>query len=160
MLRSPKDIACRFSRHFARHTVLALLAIALLLPYCVSAAGDQSEYLPLAVGNKWVLRSPAAKDAIVFEVIGEHNGSFDIRFDNPWIPSILRIRPMAQSYFLESVTVNGQAKTMPPGTIYWDFSARRGQVWENAIGKLDLMSREQHVNGRQRTFDKCIEFQE
>lgn len=156
-MRISKNYWLRFSVPYLRLALLAIV-ILLVLPSSNAAANGQSDYLPLAIGNKWSLSSE--KDRVVLEVIAEHNGSFDIRFDNSFIPSILRIRPAGEIYFLESVTVHGQTKTMPPGTIYWDFSARPGQTWDNAIGKLTAVSREKHVSGRQRVFDNCVEFRE
>lgn len=151
-------------RHLLGYSCVAtvvVLAAALALPtFCAAPQKGPAEYLHLSIGNKWVLRSPTAKDPIVFEVIAEQNGSYDVRFDNPWIPSIMRIRPIGQRYVLESLTVNGQQKPLPAATIYWDFGAGRGQTWQNAIGKLEVTSRDLRVKGRQRTFDNCIQFQE
>src|SRR5258708_5927472 len=49
---------------------------------------------------------------------------------------------------------------MPAGNVYWEFSGNRGQSWQNAIGKLDVVSRDQHVKAVQQTYDNCIQFQE
>jgi hypothetical protein len=155
-----KSIGGGFSKPSGRLIALAILALSGMLPSGLAGADGQSAYLPLTKGSRWVLRSPTDKDPIIFEVVAEHDGAYDVRFDNPWIPSILRIRPKGESYVLESLTVNGQTRAMPPGTIYWDFSARRGQSWQNAIGKLDVVSRDQRIKGRQQTFNNCIQFQE
>jgi hypothetical protein len=54
---------------------------------CFAADADNSQYLPLRVGKKWVLRSTAVGTPMVFEVIEKTDQGYRIRWDNPWNPA-------------------------------------------------------------------------
>jgi hypothetical protein len=102
---------------------------------CFAADADNSQYLPLRVGKKWVLRSTAVGTPMVFEVIEKTDRGYRIRWDNPWIPSILTIFPRGGKFYVSAVTMNNQSAAMPDGTLYWDFTAPKGAMWTNKIGR-------------------------
>lgn len=126
--------------------------------YAVSSSGG--EYLPLSVGNKWVLRSKTVATPITLEVTSKSGNDFDLRFENPWVTSVLTVQPNGGAITLTALSMGGQRAPMPAGTVYYDFSARNGQSWSNRIGKITLVSRDKTVTTSSRRYDHCIEIQE
>jgi hypothetical protein len=121
----------------------------------------EAGYLPLSVGRKWVLRSATVGVPVVLEVVDERQGVYTIRFDNPWINSVLRLRPQGDQYYLESVSMGGGPMApSPPNTLYYDLGAAKGATWKNSVGTLTVTTREKVVQGRQHTFNHCVQIRE
>jgi len=124
-----------------------------------AAASDPSDYLPLVAGQKWTLRSPAVGKPIILEVLSMHDNQFDVKFENPWINSVMTFQPQGGKYVLTALTMGGQSAP-PSSDVYYDFTARDGQSWKNHIGTLTLVSRSKTVRTRTRTYTNCAEIQE
>jgi hypothetical protein len=135
--------------------ILSILALA-----CFAGDSDSSQYLPLKVGKKWVLRSRAVGMPMVFEVIEKTADGYRVRWDNPWIPSELVIVPKGEKIYLSGLTMNGQSAPMPEGTLYWDFNAAKGAGWANKIGKMVVMARDNTVRTNDKTYTDVIEIRE
>jgi hypothetical protein len=140
--------------------VLLCFTVCAVVSACVGAEVDSSKYLPLKVGKKWVLRSPAVSTPMVFEVVEKVESGYRIRWDNPWIPSFLTIVPKGEKFYVSAVTMNGQSAAMPEGTLYWDFSAPKGTTWTNKIGTLTVVARDNVIRVNDKTYTGVIEIKE
>jgi len=138
-----------------RMAVLSLLVLASCRP-----PERQIHYLPLDPGRRWVLRSPASPTPIVLEVLAAKEGEARLRFDNPWIPSELRLLSRDGRVYLTGLTMNGQTAELPPGTLYWDTAAPEKHQWASSIGHYQVVSRHKRVRAMGRDFENCIEIEE
>ena len=136
------------------------LIVSILALACFGGEADNSQYLPLKVGKKWVLRSKAVGKPMVFEVVGRSGDGYRVRWDNPWIPSELTIVPKAGKFYISALTMNGQSAPMPEGTLYWDFTATKGAKWANKIGKIAVVARNKTVRADDKTYTDVIEIKE
>jgi hypothetical protein len=146
-------------------TMQALAVKVLLCIVCTltllrgAAASDPADYLPLIVGQKWTLRSPAVSTPVVLEVLSRHDDQFEVKFDNPWVNSVMTFQPQAGKYILTALTMGGQS-VPASNDVYYDFTVHDGQKWKNHIGTLTLISRSKTVRTRTRTYTNCVEIQE
>jgi len=62
------------------------LIVSILALVCFGGETDNSQYLPLKVGKKWVLRSKAVGKPMVVEVVGRNGDGYRVRWDNPLDP--------------------------------------------------------------------------
>jgi len=149
-------VSNRNGRRVVLFSIVLFVWLAVLLPRAAVA----QQYLPLNVGNRWVLNSSAVRTPVVFEVVSQHDGQFELRFDNPWMKSTLMLKPTGDGIAITAVTINGQQASMPPDTIYWDFSQPKGGAWSNAIGTMTVLHRDKTVRARGATYNNCIEIRE
>jgi hypothetical protein len=140
--------------------VVVLIALCTVALTGFAADADNSQYLPLRVGKKWVLRSTAVGTPMVFEVIEKTDQGYRIRWDNPWIPSILTIVPRGGKFYVSAVTMNNQSAAMPESTLYWDFTAPKGAMWTNKIGTMTVVARDNIVRVENKTYKDVIEIKE
>ncbi len=141
-------------------TVSRSLLAALTTAGLLAGSPAPEEYLPLAEGRKWTLRSPAAPTPVVFEVLGEQEGVYRVRFENPWMPSILFLRPQGGKYVLTALAVGGRTVPMPGEVVYFDLGAKQGATWSNAIGTMTVLSRTSVVKAGSRSFHDCVQIRE
>ncbi len=135
--------------------ILSVLALS-----CFAADTDNSQYLPLKVGKKWVLRTKAMSMPMVFEVVGKSGDGYRLRWDNPWIPSELTVVPKGGKIYISGLTMNGQSAPMPEGTVYWDFTAPKGAQWANKIGKMSVVARDNTLRTKEKSYTDVIEIKE
>lgn len=139
--------------------LLAFLTVCFVVAACFGAQ-DNSHYLPLKVGKKWVLRSNAVGTPMVFEVVEKTGDGYRIRWDNPWIPSFLTIVPKGGKFYVSAVTMGGQSSPMPADTLYWDFTANTGTKWSNKVGTLMVVARDKVIRVDNKTYTNVIEIKE
>lgn len=150
----------QFSRSLAVLLLTTIISGAAAPTPAYAATPGNDDYLPLAVGNKWVLRSRTVSTPIVLEVTGKSAEGYELKFDNPWISSVLTVQPAAGAVSLTALSMGGQRSAMPSGTVYYDFNVRDGQHWSNRIGTMTLVSRNKTVNASGRRYEHCVEIQE
>lgn len=117
-------------------------------------------YLPLDAGRWWSLRSPSSSKPILLGVLSAKAGDIRLRFDNPWIPSELRLNSREGRIYVTAVEMNGQTAGLPPNTLYWDTSAQEKQTWSSSIGHYKVVSRHKRVRAMGRDFENCLEIEE
>jgi hypothetical protein len=124
-----------------------------------SAAPQQAsrDYLPLAVGHRWELRSRAAGEPMVLEVIDREGNTFVVRWINPWIEATFRFQSRAGRMLLVGLDMGQGNAPIPEDTVYWDFSARRGQRWKTAIGAGEVSDGPLKVNTPAGDYGDAIE---
>jgi len=118
------------------------------------------EYLPLIQGNTWYLTSPISKKPVILSVIQKNGLVSGIKFDNPWFKSVMMLRKQDGKYLLTSLTISGNKINMPPDTKYFDFTAPKGTVWTNALGKLEVIDRNKTVVANGVTYKNSIQIRE
>jgi hypothetical protein len=131
-----------------RLAAIGLVALVWAFASCRAPYRDVN-YLPLDQGRRWVLRSPASSKPIVLEVLSAKAGDVQLRFDNPWISSDLRL-----------ISRGGRVYVVPPGTLYWDTTAQEKQTWSSPIGRYRVVSRHKKVRAMGRDFEDCLESEE
>jgi hypothetical protein len=122
----------------------------------VAQSSQGSDYLPLAVGNRWELALPAAPSPMVFEVTGRDGDSYVVRWDNPWIKATFRFRPTGDRVLMTGLDMGAGNAPMPAGTVYFDFGAREGGSWSNGLGRFTVVSRGERVNTPNGTYTDTI----
>src|SRR5580765_145481 len=105
----------------------------LLLPPILAQEPDS--YLPLAVGNKWVLRSPNQRKPAVFEVVGRDGSGFLLQSTTPWGSSRWALTDDGGKFFMTAYGngTSGPMMPMPDGPLYLDFTRAPGEKWSNAL---------------------------
>ncbi|MGH9936265.1 MAG: hypothetical protein ACREAM_08465 [Blastocatellia bacterium] len=127
------------------------------------AAGAQdagADYLPLAEGKRWVLRSKTTEAPVTFEVVGREAAAYRVNFDNPWVKSELLLVPRDRRVYLAEVNYGGQRREMRSETVYFDFTAPEGASWSNEIGTMKIVSRRKTVKTPGGAYQNCIQILE
>jgi len=120
-----------------------------------STAAAQSEYFPLAEGNRWELKFGGLSMSL--QVIGRVGSSYRVQWDNPWNHTIFLFAVAGNQVLLNGLDMgNGQAN-MPPGTVYFDFGMKEGSTWSNVLGKMAVVSRSRTVASGVGRLQNCIE---
>ncbi len=143
-----------------RYLALIFVAVVAGGTEIAQAARNSGDYLPLAVGTKWVLRSKSVSTPIVLEVTSKSGDGYELKFDNPWVSSVLTLRPANGAVTVTGVSMGGQRASVPAGTVYYDFNARDGQQWSNRIGTMTLLSSRKKVTTSGRNYQDCVEIRE
>ena len=115
-----------------------------------------ADYLPLAVGKKWVLRNVRAGLIITLTVEGVRDGVATVSFENPWFNSKLLFRQNSAQVQLVALEVKSLQMPMPAGTVYFDFGAPVGRPWQNSIGSIEVVAIHKQVD----RYSNCIQIQE
>jgi hypothetical protein len=135
---------------------LVLIAATLLLPAAARAQTAQS-YLPLAVGNRWELRSPTAPDPMVLEVTGRDGDVHVVRWVNPWVQVVFRLRAEGDAIMLAGLDMGSGNTRMPDGVAYWSFAGREGTRWKSAVGTGEVSDRDVRVVTPAGTYNNAVE---
>ena len=135
------------------------LAIAMACLF-VPALQAQSRYLPLESGNRWILRNPSVAVPITIEVLDHSGTEYHIRFSSPFGTNEWMLQPQGERYFLTRYGANGLLAELSPGALYFDFGARVGQSWSNAIGKISVTAKGVSVRTQQGSYTDCIRIQQ
>jgi hypothetical protein len=149
--------------------LLALVVIALggaagrviytrILP--APAAAQQAstgDYFPLAVGNRWELRSRTAPDPMVLEVTGRDGNAFIVRWINPFVQATFRFERDATRVLLVGLDMGQGNSPIPANTAYWDFGLREGQRWQSAVGVGEVSDRGITVNTPSGRYPNAVE---
>lgn len=106
---------------------------------------DTSTYLPLAVGNRWELRSPSAPDAMVLEVTGRDSDAFVVRWINPFVQATFRFESDGTRVTLAGLDMGQGNARMPANTVYWDFGRPAGATWKSPVGSGEISDRGSRV---------------
>ncbi|MCC6442577.1 MAG: hypothetical protein IT210_03855 [Armatimonadetes bacterium] len=141
-----------------RRWIALIVFAALMIPGATLA--DSADYLPLSVGEKWILKSPALQEPISFEVTAQKENGFRVKLDNPWAKAEMVLEPRGSQCYLNEITINGQTAIVPGGLLFFDFAAPEGTSWTNGIGTLTVTSRKVVVYGARQTYEKCIEIRQ
>lgn len=123
-------------------------------------AAPAGDYLPLAPGRKWTLRSRTMEKPVVLEVSEMNKDRSRLKFDNPWLASELDLRSADGKHYVTALTIAGQTAQMPDDTLYFDLGARRGAKWSNQIGTMEVVARDKTVNAGGRTYTNCVQIRE
>jgi hypothetical protein len=134
-----------------------IVGVALLVVQLPAFAAD---YLPLEVGNKWVLRNAGSRKPVVIEVVSQDGGSYHISFSNPWGANDWGLEARGNKVFMTGYGANGQLAPVPDETVFFDFSTRSGASWENTIGKLSVNKTGLAVRAGSNTFQNCIQIKQ
>jgi len=140
-------------RWFARLIVLLSIASAALLPMLSCTAGASvsaasqggGNYLPLAVGNRWELRSRNAQEPMVLEVTGRSGDAFVVRWINPFIQATFRFRLDGARVLLVGLDMGQGNAPIPSNTVYWDFGLNQGARWKSPVGDGEIADRGSRV---------------
>lgn len=146
--------------HLKRCVSIVLMTIFFAGTVITAEAGSGSEYLPLTVGKRWVLRSATTEVPIVFEVLDKQGENYRLKFDNPWANSELMVTPKNGKYYVTAVTMQGQTAPLPDGTVYWDFTVPKGAKWSNQIGTMTVVARDKVVRAGDQTYNDVVQIHE
>jgi hypothetical protein len=114
-------------------------------------------YLPLAVGNRWELKSPAESAPMVFEVTGRSADAFLVRWDNPWVKNVVYgFRPGVNQVLLQSLDLGSGAKQLRDGVVYFDFDTAGPKKWTNLVGEFLVLERQLRVETPSGPYEHCI----
>jgi hypothetical protein len=137
-----------------------LASSALGLGFVAPVYGAGTEYLPLAVGQKWILRNPSHQAPVVFEVTGREADGFRMRSTTPWGMSEWVLVEQDGKYSMIAYGVGGPMQPLPTKPVYLDFTRPAGSKWSGALGNLALISRTITVRSATRTYTDCIQIRQ
>jgi hypothetical protein len=141
-------------------TILCFFGVSKFTPKApLERVGAGQDYLTLAPGKRWVLRSSSSAQPIELRIEAGEHGSFQLQFNNPWINSVLLLEPIGQKMLLLALTMGGQTKWYSDPPVYFDFGLPEGQKWSNTIGTMTILSRHRTVQAGQ-TYQNCVEIKE
>jgi hypothetical protein len=118
---------------------------------------SESTYLPLAVGNRWELRSPSAPDPMVLDVIGREANAFIVRWINPFVQATFRFESDGKRVTLVGLDMGQGNASMPANTVYWDFGRARGETWKSPVGVGEISDRAARVQTPAGTYSDVLE---
>ena len=126
--------------------LLMLGAAALPLVSCTTGASagtaiQGGNYLPLAVGNQWELRSRNASEPMVLEVTGRNGDVFVVRWINPFIKATFRFRLDDARVLMTGLDMGQGNAPIPSNTVYWDFGRPKGARWNSPVGEGEIAER-------------------
>jgi hypothetical protein len=133
-----------------------LIICALLSFFATTVAAQPRDYLPLAPGAVWHLRSPAVPSPVVLEVIAQPPGATTLRFRSPWATNLWRLVPRGSQVFLTGFATGERMLDLPDDTLFFDFARGAGTTWRNAIGRVEVVATGVTVAGRTTTYRDCI----
>ena len=140
-----------------KQTVIGLLTVIIVSGVFLHVAAADVNYLPLSVGNRWQLDMPWDKNPMVFEVVGQVNDSYRVRWQNPWIKNVeFYFRPVGQQVLLTALDMGQGVGPLTSPTVYFDFGSPEGTRWSNSIGTFMIVSRQARVTTPAGNFDNCI----
>ncbi len=143
--------------------LLVLTVMTTTLLTSPAQALEPSDWLPMLKGNRWVLKSEAKgfeKASVVLDVREAGTDTFRIRFQNPWVSAEWLLEPRQEKIFMLEAALGSTAFPLPPDSLYFDFNAPVGSSWENAIGTIAVLKRNETVTTPAGTFKDCITFVE
>jgi len=112
---------------------VVLVAILAAIGWSCSArvVAQRGDYLPLAEGSQWELRSRTEPDAMRLEVVGREGSAWIVNWVNPWIKAVFRFVKEGDDVHLTGLDMGQGMSAIPPDTIYWSFGpAQRRSVDE------------------------------
>lgn len=140
-------------------TVLYILCL-IFVCITVPALAAETSYLPLQVGNTWILTMPWSKEPMIFKVEGEKNGIYQVHWQNPWLKTAeFYFRPEDQKINLVALDMGEGVGELPADTVYFDFTAVEGKQWSNIVGSYTLITRKKSVETPVGTFSDCVHIQ-
>ena len=131
---------------------IALGLVVLMSWAGIVSAQNANQYLPLAEGKTWVLKSPSERTPIKFEVMSRDGDSYVLRFSSPWATNDWRLRVQDGKAYMIGYGANGRLMDLPDDTVFFDFTAAQGANWSNTIGKLSVTARGVSVAGPARKY--------
>ena len=137
----------------------AILIASTLLIHSAPAQAQTSNYLPLALGKRWVMHSNDWNVDLAFEVVAIEDGAFRVKINNPWMPWEVRLFPVKEKVYLQSLRMGPQTSWTGGYALYHDFSAPAGSDVAVAMGNLRVLSRSLWVTTDIRTYTNCIKLE-
>jgi hypothetical protein len=123
----------------------------------VAAAGG--DYLPLAVGQRWELRSRAAADPMLLEVTGRDGEAYLVRWVNPFVETTFRFEKHGQDIHLTGLDMGKGLGSIPRDTVYWSFGRRRGEQWSSSVGTQRIREAGQRVTTPSGAYEDTVEIE-
>lgn len=134
----------------------AILSVCLFGVSSGFPAVGQSRYLPLEPGRHWDLTASNGQ-RMGFHVVDRRDGAYLVRWDNPWVKADFTFQPSGERILLNALDMGQGSSRFPSDTVYFDFGARQGARWSNALGTLMVTARGVDVNTPAGRFHDCIE---
>ena len=139
---------------------LLLAGFALLISqplFSQTAAG----YLPLQVGNKWVLRNARQRKPVVFEVMQRDQNGALIQSITPWGSSRFTLSEDGGKFFMTAygAGTSGRMMPLPDSPLYLDFARTAGDKWTNGLGALTMISGFVMVRSQNQTYTECMQLE-
>ncbi len=134
----------------------SIVAAAVLAGSVLAQSTRADEYLPLAVGARWELRSQTSPTPMVLEVTGREADSFVVRWDNPWVKATFRFRLEGSDVMLAALDMGQGVTPMPTGTVYFSFADGSRK---SAVGTTTVRSRNERVSANGTEYRDCIEIE-
>ncbi|WP_321471598.1 hypothetical protein [uncultured Paludibaculum sp.] len=131
------------------------LLVTLVAP--AAQVDDPEGYLPLAVGTRWVLKTPSQGASAVFEVLEKDGEGYKVRSTHPWGSSEWTLVRNGGVYTMVAYGQGGPMMPLTKRPQYLDFTKQAGGTWSNQLGKFSLDSRTQTVRTPSETFNNCIQ---
>jgi hypothetical protein len=110
-------------------------------------AADGARGLPLEVGKRWELVSPAGGQRMSLEVTGREGEAYVVQWRNPFVDSRFHFVLAGGKVFLAGLDMGTGLARMPQGTLYFDLDAAQGQQWSNALGTVTVLAKGKSVGG-------------
>ena len=139
---------------------LLLTGFALLISQPLLAQ-TAAGYLPLQVGNKWVLRSAHQRKPVVFEVMQRDENGALIQSTTPWGSSRFTLSEDGEKYSMTAygTGTSGRMMPLPDSPLYLDFSRPAGGNWTNGLGTLTMVSGFVMVRSQNQTYAECMQLE-
>jgi hypothetical protein len=143
------------NRYFPACLLLVSLGLSAQEKVSAPPAGT-NEYLPLAVGLKWVLKNPKFETPAVFEVLERDGEGFRIRSSHPWGSSEWTLEKDDGRFVMVAYGTGGPMMPLPKRPLYLDFPKGPGAKWSNALGSFRIDAEPVIVQAGTETYRDCI----
>jgi hypothetical protein len=114
-------------------------------------------YLPLEVGLRWELRSPAQATPATFEVIRKSDAGFTIRSSHPWGAADWTLSRRGDTFVMTEYGNSGAKMPLRDSPLYLDFGRNAGTKWRNSLGEFSIDSKSATVLSNGQRYENCIQ---
>lgn len=135
-------------------------AIAFLI--CCLTPLSAQEYLPLALGNRWVLSNSYQATPMSLEVVSDEvlaaKRRVRVRFTNPWTNYDFVFNPGTDGISLEGLALGSEVYYLSAPAIIFPKTGTVGTVWNTSFGSVTLVSSSATVVTPTKTYTGCRRF--
>ncbi|MBN9657909.1 MAG: hypothetical protein J0H49_07010 [Acidobacteria bacterium] len=139
----------------------SFLAAITFLIFCLVPLSAQ-EYLPLALGNRWVLTNSYQANPMSLEVVSDEvlaaKRRVRVRFTNPWTNYDFVFNPGTDGISLEGLAIGSEVYFLSAPQLIFPKTGTAGTIWNTSFGSVTLVSTSTTVVTPGRTYTNCRRF--
>lgn len=118
-----------------------------------------SKYLPLILGNKWVMRSNTSSTTLTYEVTQSEEGIYLLTLNNPWNRWETYLYPLNKKIYVSRMAIDNDDYFIGGLSLYFDFDSPKGSQKSVALGRLVILETDKSITIGNSLYTNCIELE-